>query len=210
MKKIPTELKQLAERRARLAGELKTCDQVIGPIYEEIVFLKRRLETAEVFFAAGTAKQKRLRQELAEIDKGITDVSPSVNPGAIAPIKAWKGNYGKRGSLRNFLCDTIKRRSPCYIPTNELAKLVILEFALVFDNAKARKDWRRHSVLGTLAALVRDGFIEKGEFRNPHATGTWKTWGWKQESKITLADLVRLSSPILVGDHSQMKSATYP
>ena len=200
MKKVPTILKQLAERKARLAGELNTCNLMAEPLAIEITYLKARLNTTEVLLQASVTKKERLLKELAEIDKNIVDVWPSVNPNAIDPIQAWKGKYGKRGALKNFVYETLKSRSPAFVPTNEISVLAIIEFSLVFENASIRKHWYKDSLRGALVALFKGGIIEKGTLQISSVSGTVGSWRLKQESQPTLAALSAQADAIEVAD----------
>lgn len=201
MKRIPTKLKQLAERKARLSGELNTCNIMAQPLTHEITKLKARLETAQVLLAASVAKKDRLLIELAEIDLEIINFNPNVNPASIESIKAWKGKYGKRGGLKAFVYQALKSRSPSFVSTSDLSKMAIIEFSLVFESAKIRKNWYDDSLRGALAALLKDGLVEKGALQISSLSGTIGNWRLKQESQPTLAELSARSDAIAAAAH---------
>lgn len=188
MKKIHTILKQLAERRARVIGELNAAIP-LEQIADQIAILKSQLENMESLFLAATIKKERLKSELAAIDKQFLESYPTVNIESIAPIAAWKGKYGKRGSLKNFVYETLKSCSPAFIPTNELGKLAIVEFALVFENSAARRTWYDNSLRGALKKLLIDGLVEQSEEQLSAKHKSLTHWRLKQESRPSLASL---------------------
>lgn len=196
MKRIPTKLKQLAERRARVVGELNAVAP-LEQIVDQIAILKSQLENMESLFSATTNKKERLLLEMAAIDKKFFESYPTVNTGSIAPIAAWKGKYGKRGSLKNFVYETLKSCSPASIPTNELGKLAIIEFSLVFDNSVARRTWYDNSFRGALRRLSTDGLVEQSQEKTSATHNALNHWRLKQESRPTLASLSRQSSSIV-------------
>ena len=200
MKKVPTKLKQLAERRARVVGELNAAVP-LEQLADQIAIFKLQLADMESLLLVSTNKQERLLKELADIDKRFLEEHPTVSTVYIAPIAAWKGKYGKRGELKNFVYDTLKARSPSSVPTNELAILVITKFSLVFADRKARKIWYDHSLRGALDNLLKAGLAEKSENYPCARNKTLGYWKLKQDYQPTLADLVAQADTIVAADH---------
>ena len=196
MKKIPTELKQLAERRARVVGALSA--SVPSEQYaDQIEILKLQLKNMEAMFLASSKKKERLLEELAHIDKQFLDAYPTVNTGSIEPIAAWKGKYGKRGALRKFVLETLKSYAPAFIPTTKLSELATIEFSLVFENSAARKKWNDNSFRSALKSLSIDGRVERSEEPLSAEHKGLSHWRIKQESHPTLASLSMQSSSIV-------------
>ena len=54
MKKTPSALKWLAEKRARVAGELQSCAQTVAHLTEDVPELRKRLLFAEAALANAT------------------------------------------------------------------------------------------------------------------------------------------------------------
>jgi hypothetical protein len=200
VKKIPTELKQLAERRARVVGALSA--SVLSEQYaDQIEILKLQLKNMEALFLASSKKKERLLEELAHIDKQFLEAYPAVNTGSIEPIAAWKGKYGKRGALRQFVLETLKSYAPAFVPTTKLSELAIIEFSLVFENSVARKKWNDNSFRGALKSLSMDGLVEQSEEPLSAKHKGLSHWRLKQESRPTLAALSRQSSSIVAAFH---------
>jgi hypothetical protein len=188
VKNIPTKLKQLAERRARVLGELNSYES-LDQLADQISTLKAQLENLESLFLASTAKKDRLLVKLADIDSEFLKSYPSVKTGSIAPISGWKDKYGKRGSLKKFVYDTLKIRAPAFVPTNELAKLAIIEFSLVFQNSELRVKWYSNSLRGAIKNLSKNGLIEQSEEKRSEKKTGLSHWRLKEESCPTLASL---------------------
>ena len=200
MKKIPTKLKQLAERRARLIGELNA--SVMTEKYsDQIAILKLQLKNMEELFLASAAKKERLLNELAAIDKQFLDAYPTVNTGSIEPIVAWKGRYGKRGALNKFVLETLKSYAPAFVPTTKLAELAMIEFSLVFENSAARRHWYDNSFRGALRKMLMRGLVEQSEEPLSAVHQGLNHWRLKVEQSPTLASLSRRPPSILEAFH---------
>ena len=188
MKKIPSALKWLAEKRARVAGELESCVQVKATLVTDFDTLRLKLCTTEEMLAAATRKSVRLAEELDALDKTMVIYDPAIKPGDIKPIHEWRGSYGKRGRLRQFLIETFQSRAPEFVTTSEMAMLVIMNFAMVFDSAESRRLWLNGSLRGALKLLANQGFLE----RDPNCetkSGVPMGWRWKGAVQPTLAKL---------------------
>lgn len=188
MKKIPSALKWLAEKRARVAGELQSCEQTIAHLEDDALELRKRLTFAEHSPATASSRRKRLSTELKSMDQVVRMYDEGINPASIEPINAWQGNYGKRGALREFLIKTLQHRGPEYVSTSELELLPIVNFSLVFEHRALRRNWYEGSFRGTLKVLSNKGYIERGasDDRGPQDPTTWR---WKQDKPKTLAEL---------------------
>lgn len=188
MKRVPTKLKQLAERRARIAGEFDACKKNNGELQAEVAELTRRLRIAESCVEPAIKNLARLTKAMATIDASIVMLNNDVNPGAIQPIYAWKGKYGKRGSLRKYICFELENRYPSYFQTSELAELAIAEFSLTFTSQKERSRFQNKSIGEILRLFTNMGVLERGEdviFRS-QSCGTWR---WKKHVPQTLKEL---------------------
>lgn len=91
MRKTPSKLKQMAERRARIAGDFAHCKESNDALIEEVSQLHQRLSLVTSSLISSTEKLDRLTKELAALDESIMAFNPNVNPQSIDPIKAWKG-----------------------------------------------------------------------------------------------------------------------
>jgi hypothetical protein len=188
MKKTPSALKWLAEKRARVAGELQSCEQTMALLEEDIQELRKRLTFIEVALANASVRRARLTAELGSMDRVVQMYDESIDPAAIAPINGWQGNYGKRGALRKFLIETLRSRASEFISTSELELLTVIQFSLVFEHLSLRRHWYNGSFRGSLKLLVSQGYVERS-----HKTDTYTreigSWRWKQAQPPTLEDL---------------------
>lgn len=188
MKKTPTALKWLAEKRARIAGELQSADQVSQYLREDIEELHQQTAVIAEFLAAAEQKQERLRGELAALDQVVVLYDAGLRPDSIAPINGWQGNYGTRGALRAFLVETLKGRAPEFVTTQELEMLTISKFSLVFEHREVRLHWYKGSFRGTLKLLASQQLIERGHGKVNYLQEMGR-WRWKQEVAPTLKEL---------------------
>lgn len=188
MKNTPSALKWLAEKRARIAGELQCAEQVSVQLAEDLVELRQQIATRESLLSAAINKVARIRNEVAALDQVVVLYDSGINPSNITPINAWKGKYGQRGALTNFLKKIIQERAPGYVITKELEIATIVHFGLVFDHETTHRSWYAGSFRSTLKALADTGVIERGpdNFFGSHMMGKWR---WKQERPKTLAEL---------------------
>jgi hypothetical protein len=195
MKNIPTTLKRLAEKRARVAGELQNTEQVVVQMTSDIATLNQKLVKVQILLEMAENHRAELIEDLSTVDRYITNFDKNVKPERIGPIRAWKGKYGKRGTLRQFLIDTIQSRAPEFVPTTELSRLAILEFSLSFAHRDLLATWHANCLRGALKILVTQGYIERSHevVRSSNEFGSWR---WKQAIQPTLAQLAQLTCPL--------------
>jgi hypothetical protein len=160
MKKVPSALKWLAEKRARIAGQVQASQQVLELASAQVESLERELVAMKAFHAHSAAKVAQHTEELACLDGSVVIYDASLDPREIGTVNGWAGRYGKRGALREFLIQVLESRAPDYVSTSELALLTMAEFSLVFDHWKLRKTWYEHSLRNALKGLKAQGRIE--------------------------------------------------
>lgn len=122
------------------------------------------------------------------MDQVVRLYDAGIQPDKIEPIKAWKGNYGKRGALRQFLMETFRSRAPEYITSKELGILVVQQFSLTFSHESLYGDWFRGSLKGTIQVLTNQGYLERRHAAEDRSQ-QFGAWRWKQEQTKTLAEL---------------------
>lgn len=188
MKKTPSALKWLAEKRARVAGQLARQQHILERVREDAAELELALSKLGTMRAAAEAKRAQYCEELAALDKTVTIYDETLNPGNIAPIHAWKGRYGRRGALRGYLLSVLKDRAPDFVTTTELALLTMNEFSLTFGHSGLRYLWCKYSLRGSLKALVLQGLIERQDPLIGPGQGVG-SWRWRQVKAPTLAVL---------------------
>src|SRR5450830_1876544 len=132
MKKTPSALKWLAEKRARISGELLSAEQVLARLTADKDLVLEELAMAQRLLDAAQCRCSRLKTEVVAMDQVVQLYDAGIQPDQIQPINAWQGNYGKRGALRKFLIETFKSESPAYLTSKELEILAITHFSLIF------------------------------------------------------------------------------
>jgi len=171
MKTTPPALKWLAEKRARVAGDIAQTERVL---------------------ADSTERLAKLTLDLASLDRSIQVYDSRLSGDEIDPIRA-RVLYGRRGALREFVEEQLKLASPDWVPTTVIEGLVVAHYGLGFVSALERKRWQVNSLRSALKGLVRKGKLEREQ--NPEvATGEVGRWRWKAPAPTTLAAL-RASAP---------------
>jgi hypothetical protein len=165
VKPTPPALKWLAEKRARIAGKLDQRERTLTELQSRVA---------------------KLRDDLAALDRTLSVYDSQIDALAIQPVYAWKGKYGKRGALKQFIAQVVESRSPETISTDQLALLAMAHFALDFPTSVLRKRWQTNTLLNALKDLREAGKVER--LHDLH-TGTVGLWRWAQPVAVTLADL---------------------
>ena len=88
MKKTPSALKWLAEKRARVANDTMQTGRMVQEL---------------------TERHQRLQTQLAALDETIKVYDRTIDPTSIAPVAAWQGRYGKRGVMRGALVEILEQ-----------------------------------------------------------------------------------------------------
>lgn len=188
MKKTPAALKWLAEKRARIAGELESCNQLLDILEGNADEIRLQLKESEQLQLPVRAKMARIAHELASIDQTVLLYDAALRPDLIEPIFARQGNYGKHGALKRFLVETLKSRAPEFVDTSTLAALTIEKFSLTFEHPTIRAQWFRGSFRNTIKVLATRGYVERRHSALSRG-GELGSWRWKQDVAPTLAEL---------------------
>ncbi len=167
MPKVSSYLKGLAERRARFDADALR----LGSLHEEI----------------GLALADAIRHR-DSCDVLIKHHTPSLDPKEIAPIRSWKGHYGKRGQLKESVGRILRERYPAEVSTTELCFVLEAEFKLNFTSKVARRYWTHNSLNNAVKQLVNDGKIERmHDVKRPF--GEVGRWRWHSEESSSLDHL---------------------
>ena len=166
MKKTPSALKWLAEKRARLAHDLAHTRQIALDV-------NRRLATLEV--------------DLAALDRALVIYDPDINPERIEPVNAHRA-YGKRGAFRDCIVDVLQKHSPEWVATENVETLVCIELGMKFETAALRKRWYDNSLRAQLKRLVTEGMVERRHVPTQF-TSEAGHWRWRVGGDMTLAEL---------------------
>jgi len=167
VKKTPSALKWLVEKRARLVNDVLQT----GQLAEELA-----------------QRHQALRENLASLDATIQLYDGSLDPTKIAPIAAWQGRLGKRGALRAALVEILQRYSPDWVETGTIESALIAKYAIEFVSPTHRRRWYKQSFGSALIKLANDGVAER--LHDPAVkTGKHGYWRLKQPETPRLADL---------------------
>ena len=90
MKKVPSALKWLAEKRARIAGELLSCTQTIAHLEGDSAELKNRLTFVEQAITHAEVHRERLTLELSSFDQVVQSYDKRINPSDIEPTNDYQ------------------------------------------------------------------------------------------------------------------------
>lgn len=188
MKRTPSALKWMAEKRGRLAGALQACEQIHESLSADLKELQQKLEVSEAMLASAETRRQRIKVDLAAMDQAVQLFDEGIDPANIQAINGWEGTYGKRGALRGFLMHLLQSNVPNFLLTTELAIRAQTEFCLVFEHNDARYRWHRNSLRGALKILARQGLVERGpdEGFGHNDPGSWR---WTPDAPKTLASL---------------------
>ena len=185
MKKTPSALKWLAEKRGRVAHQVQSNASTGALLQEHIESLVMELEAARLQLACIQKRGVQFVAELSALDQTVKIYDETLDPTCIEPIKAWKGRYGERGALRRYLRNALQEASPADLSTAELAFRAMEEFSLEFVNKSERQQWWDNSLRRALGCMHQQGLVEKAE----SGLNTFQRWRWKQEQPKTLAEL---------------------
>jgi hypothetical protein len=192
LKPVPTKLKQLAEKRARLAGAMELSLASEKPYIDQLDALLEKLSLIEEKLAVSAQKRNEISTALSALDEKIVKLSPNTNPSQIQAIFGWKDRYGKRGALRQYIIDVLKSHQPEYIGFSDLAELAVKNFGLTFATASEKVDWRNKNLKGALKEL-RNQLLIESIVSPAKAKGQKRLlWRFKLDRQPTLAELAAL------------------
>ena len=141
VKNTPSALKWLAEKRARLAGELEQVDLVLNRL---------------------TAQRAQLASDLDAMDRSIRIYDKRIDPHGIEPINSsFRSNYGKRGALKNAVLGLLEMHYPVWVSSSELGDQVAAHFKLEFADAKDKRRWQDGCLRSVLKRLAYDNIAER-------------------------------------------------
>lgn len=160
VKKTPSALKWLAERRARLSSNLNQVDRVLSHLQ---------------------GQRSRLEDDLAALDRSMRLYDERIDPTSIEPVAAHLQGYGKRGALKEAILEAFELHSPDWLSTPDLALLIIAKFNLDFPTPIERKQWYRASLRSALKKLAEEEVIERDHYQ-ADPTGEVVCWRLKRHS----------------------------
>ena len=148
MRKLLTVTRQLAERRARLAGEIPRLERLVAEASEHLA---------------------KARAEMAAVDLILPTFDARVVPEQIAPIAATAGHYGKRGVFKEELVRMLREAAPEPLSTAVLSLTLRKRFELDYPTPAALKRWTDNVLRPQLRQLVKDGVAERLKVTDGHS-----------------------------------------
>ncbi|MBV8037345.1 hypothetical protein [Roseateles sp.] len=167
MPKTPTTLKWLAEKRARLAGDIQHCERLAEDIAQRLL---------------------KLQHQLAALDETIRLYDAAIDPTHIQPVEAWRNRYGTFGGFRQALIDIVEAASPDWVASKTIELGVLARLGINFQTSDHRRRWRMNSLGPALRRLLKVGTLER--LHDPAVkSGKHGYWRLKQAPSQSLADL---------------------
>lgn len=192
----PPLLKWLLVERATFAGDVARAsereanvDRELRSVQDRQAVLALEAQRLQLFKAQLPVLLSEKRACIAALDTAIRLASEDlVSPAAAGTIRAFSGRYGKRGDLKAFIVDELRKAAPSAVGTAVIVRGAILHFGLSFATTREQKAFMKNTVTPQLTRLRAQGLVEALHTKNRGtAEGGWR---WKA-GYPTLADLAR-------------------
>lgn len=182
---------KLAQLRERLPAQRKTAARLSGAATRYL----GRAASAGARLIEMESQIPQLQARLHALDDTMRLVNERVDPTVAGTVNAWKGKFGERGALINFLRDTVREASPQPVSVAALLFAVEQRFGFPGVPSPGRKSLR-DSVRARLREL-RDR--EDCVVHLPASPTTPQpSWQWKQPP--SLKDLQAAAYPALTAE----------
>jgi len=189
MRKTHSYLKGLAETRARAAGAILRHEQQKTELETLLSQLEADLERYRGLHITVCRRIADSKADLESSDRLIRKFDDRLNPEEIEPIQASKGRYGAYGSLRQALIDLLKEASPTALSTDQLARIVEINFDLDFASPLERINWMHNSVRGALKKMAGQGLVERLHDLISGGNTDFGRWHWVADTAMDLGAL---------------------
>lgn len=146
MKRLSTTVRQLAERHARLKGEVAKLDDLMADIARSRAQMQTKADATAVL---------------------LTSFDERIEPARIEPVEAYKGRYGEHGALKSAILQHVRVASPEGISVVLLSRLLRADFGLEFLTRAKEQAWVVSSVWPQLRRLAEQDILEKFKL-GPH------------------------------------------
>lgn len=170
-KQTPPHIKWLLVERATVAGNIAFLEQNIERVQSELALARASLDS---------------------LDKTIHFVDGRLNAQAAGRIRAFRGSYGRRGALKEFVKSLIDSH-PEGIRTVDIGHAVIQEFALVLSSKAEYSSYMTTSIKSTISKLRDVGAIEN--VSTVRGKGSLALWRVRRDVR-TFDDLRREESSL--------------
>jgi hypothetical protein len=158
MKKVPSYLRGLVETRARADAQAKRLEKLVAELDEA---------------------RTRALQERAAADHLIRAYDPNLDPATIEPIAGFRGRYGRRGALAEFIREQLRNAYPEPLTTAEIGARAAVKFELDIPTPALYAAWRKTSIRNKLQRMEKAGEVERVGFgvEDGRESAAWRASG---------------------------------
>lgn len=177
-KKIPSELKKIAERRARATAAIERVKNSIPRV--DLLIQEARVELAklEVIRTALEAKLRRCQGEVESADETLRNKFPSVTPALIDSTYGFREEYKHRGILIQTVQEILMEANGAPLTTKEIALSVVTQLGISLASPAELKTWIENSLWSALRKLEQTRL----ELTKASRPGNPTTWTWTPKS----------------------------
>lgn len=161
MKKVHSYLKGLAETRARAHGEVERNEALLAELDESLDAAEKALARVQELRQKTAARLEQAKAELNACDTLIRKYDKRIDPSRIEPIHEWRGRYGKRGALQEYVEQALRDALPDALSTRVLSAMCVAEFGLQFTTHAERMMWHRNTLRTKLKTMAQKGTIAR-------------------------------------------------
>lgn len=180
-------LKWLINERAALAGAQQSTLEAIPRLQRRVHRAQTLLEKARHSLAVAEKAIELNSAKLQALDITLAQFNPQIDPNRGVVVRAWKGRYGERGALTQFLLELLKQSAPAPMALAGIVDQVELHFGIQHVEPETRRNLR-YSIRTCLRQLqARTGEIEPHRPSPAHPPGHWV---YRQTSFADLQKLV--------------------
>lgn len=98
------------------------------------------------------------RARMVALDTVIRRASDDlVSPAAAGTVRAFAGRYGKRGDLKTFIIDELRKAAPGAVATSKIVLGAIARFGLEFATTTEQKAFMKNAVTPSAHAAEERG-----------------------------------------------------
>lgn len=144
------------------------------PERRAIARLQTRIALLQEEIAHHEAVVARVREKLAAFDISISLLHPEIGGARLAPVNAWQGKYGARGSLRAFVLEKVREAAPAPVLVLDVTDQLAAQFGVAIC-APVLHQRLLNSVRDALRKLAKQGLVERAPTQR-HSTepGRWR------------------------------------
>lgn len=194
--RTPPLLKWLLVERATLSGDVARASEQEANVVRELQSVQERqallaldAQRLQLYQAQLPVLLSEKRARIVALDTAIRLASDDlVSPTAAGTVRAFAGRYGKRGDLKAFIIDELRKAAPGAVATSKIVLGAIARFGLEFATTTEQKAFMKNTVTPQLTRLKDEGLVEALHTRSRGAAeGKWR---WAADYP-TLEELTR-------------------